>query len=216
LQAWKPEWLWQMTNLKKRILVVEDNIVMADDLSNTLMKLGYEVLEPAITYSEAIKALEKEVLDLVILDINLGTKKTGVDVANYIKKNLNLPFIFLTSFTDIRTLELAKATVPYAYLVKPYQEIDIMVALEIALSNFQKLASNNTIDAERQIPDFTSMETVVLKKIAENLTTKQMATELFISESTVKNHRHNICQKLALPSSNNSLLTWVLNNKQHL
>ena len=63
---------------KKRILVVDDEVIIADDLSNTLTKLGYEVLEPALNYNEAIKTFDEEPIDLVVLDINLGTKKLGL------------------------------------------------------------------------------------------------------------------------------------------
>lgn len=200
----------------KRILVVEDEVIIADDLCNTLVKLGYEVLEPALNYNEAIKRFDEEPVDLVILDINLGTRKTGIDVANYIKQHSNTPFIYLTSFTDPRTLELAKTTMPYAYLVKPYEAVDVMTAIEISLNNQARYMQNNGEDENKFIPGFTSMEKVVLRKIAENLTTKKIAEELFVSESTVKNHRHNICKKLELPATTHSLLSWVLGNKKYL
>jgi DNA-binding NarL/FixJ family response regulator len=201
---------------KKRILIVDDEIIIADDLSNTLTKLGYEVLEPALNYNEAIRAFDEQPVDLVILDINLGTKKTGIDVANYIKNHSNTPFIYLTSFSDTRTLELAKTTMPYAYLVKPYEAVDVMTAIEIALNNHERFLSNSGEDETKNIPEFTSMEKVVLRKIAENLTTKKIAKELFVSESTVKNHRHNICKKLELPATTHSLLSWVLSHKKYL
>lgn len=205
-----------MNDMKKKILIVDDEIIIADDLANTLTKLGYEVLEPALSYNEAIKAFDAEPVDLVVLDINLGTKKTGIDVAGYIKSHSNTPFIFLTSFSDSRTLELAKTTMPYAYLVKPYEAVDVMTAIEIALNNHERYLANNNSNIETEIPDFTNMEKVVLRKIAENLTTKKIAEELFVSESTVKNHRHNICQKLELPATTHSLLSWVLSNIKYL
>ena len=201
---------------KKKILVVDDEIIIADDLSNTLNKLGYEALEPALSYNEAIRAFDEQAIDLVILDINLGTKKTGIDVAHYIKNHSNTPFIFLTSFSDTRTLELAKTTMPYAYLVKPFESADIMTAIEIALNNHARyLANDGKVDAE-EIPEFTPMEKVVLRKIADNMTTRKIAEELFVSESTVKNHRHNICKKLELPATTHSLLSWVLSHKNYL
>ena len=201
---------------KKRILVVDDEIIIADDLANTLTKLGYEVLEPALSYNEATRAFDAEPVDLVILDINLGTKKTGIDVAQYIKSHSNTPFIYLTSFSDTRTLELAKTTMPYAYLVKPYEPADIMTAVEIALNNHARYLANNGSQTEDVIPIFTPMEKVVLRKIADNLTTRKIAEELFVSESTVKNHRHNICKKLSLPATTHSLLNWVLRNQERL
>ena len=105
---------------------------------------------------------------------------------------------------------------PYAYLVKPFEAVDVMTAIEIALNNHQRYLSNNAQDEETELPDFTSMEKVVLRKIAENLTTKKIAEALFLSESTIKNHRHNICQKLELPATTHSLLSWVLSHRKYL
>ena len=200
---------------KKRILVVDDEIIIADDLAITLEKLGYVALEPALSYNEAVKSLAAETIDLVILDVNLGTKKSGIDIAHHIRERYDIPFIFLTSYTDTRTLELAKATMPYAYLVKPYEGPDVMMAIEIALTNHERF-KNTHKEAQPTMPDFTPTEMIVLNKIAESRTTRQIAEELFVSESTIKNHRHNITKKLNLPATTNSLLTWVLSNKDRL
>lgn len=202
--------------MKKRILVVEDEIVIADDLCLVLDKLGYEVLEPAITYREAVTRFDEEPVDLVMLDIQLKGKKTGIDVANYITARSNTPFIYLTSYSDQKTLDLAKATLPYAYIVKPFEAADILTAVEIAFTNHERYLANRGTSEGLEMPDFTSMEKVVLQKIAENLTTKKIAEELFISVSTVKNHRHNICVKLDLPATTHSLLNWVLRNRKNI
>lgn len=200
--------------MKKRILVVEDEVIIADDLCNTLNKLGYETLEPALTYREAITRFDEEPVDMVILDINLGGKKTGMDVANHIRKSSNTPFIYLTSFSDTRTLELAKVTMPYAYLVKPFEPADVLTTLEIAFNNHARYINNNADKEEEAMPEFTATEKAILRNIAENLTTKKIAELMHVSESTVKNHRHNICVKLNLPATTHSLLNWVLRNKK--
>lgn len=196
--------------------MVDDEIIIADDLVMALNKLGYDTPEPALSYNEALRSLESESLDLVILDINLSTKKSGIDIAHHIREHYDIPFIFLTSYTDTRTLELAKATMPYAYLVKPFEGPDVMMAIEIALNNHERFKANEKVTPEAVMPDLTPTEMVVLKKIAVNRTTRQIAEELFVSESTVKNHRHNITKKLELPATTNSLLTWVLSNKDLL
>ncbi len=200
--------------MKKRILVVEDEVIIADDLCNTLRKLGYETLEPALTYREATTRFDEEPVDMVILDINLGGKKTGMDVANHIRKNSNTPFIYLTSFSDTRTLELAKATMPYAYLVKPFEPADVLTTLEVAFNNHARYINNNADKTEGPAPEFTTTEKAILRNIAENLTTKKIAELMHVSESTIKNHRHNICVKLDLPATTHSLLNWVLRNKK--
>lgn len=201
---------------KKRILVVDDEIIIADDLAITLGKLGYDALEPALSYNEALRSLAQESVDLAILDINLSTKKSGIDVAHHIREQYDIPFIFLTSYTDTRTLELAKATMPYAYLVKPFEGPDVMMAIEIALNNHQRFEGADKEADKPLLDELTPTEMAVLKRIADNLTTKQIAEAMFVSVSTVKNHRHNITKKLSLPSTTNSLLTWVLSNKDLL
>ncbi len=196
--------------------MVDDEVIIADDLCSTLNTLGYDVLEPALSYKQAIETLDTESVDLAILDINLGGKKTGMDVAEYIQEHLRIPFIYLSSHTDTKTLELAKNTMPYAYLVKPYGATDVMTAIEIAFNNQKRYSENKGNTDSEHIPNLTAMEKVVIRKISENLSTKEIAEQLFISESTVKNHRHNICVKLDLTAGTHSLLKWVMENNQYI
>jgi DNA-binding NarL/FixJ family response regulator len=204
-------------NMNKRILVVENEIVIADEICLILHNLGYQPLEPALNYNEAIRLFHQERPDLIILDVKLNTKKSGIDVANYIRSKSDTPFIYLTSYTDPGTLELAKATMPYAYLVKPFEREDILAAVEVAFNNYQwlKPGKEEVRDVE-EMHEFTPMEKVILRKIAENVTTRQIAGQLHVSESTIKNHRHNICVKLQLPATTHSLLNLVLRNTESL
>ncbi|MCX7551883.1 LytR/AlgR family response regulator transcription factor [Xanthomarina sp. F2636L] len=120
---------------KVKILVVEDEIIIADNICDTLDDLGYEALEPAINYSEAIERIEEEKPDIAILDIQLSGAKTGIDLAKKIKKNYNFPFIFLTSNADVRTVTEAKKVMPPAYLIKPFTKEELYTSIEIALYN---------------------------------------------------------------------------------
>ncbi len=199
--------------MKTRVLVVENEVLIADDLCGTLQSLGYSVLEPALNYQAAIDALKTQEIDIVILDIQLGGKKTGMDVAEYIKSNLNIPYIYLSSHSDPKTLALAKSTMPYAYLVKPFNSADVLTALEIALNNHGRYGNKAEFQLEAQDLDLTPMEKVILRQVADNKSTKQIADELSISLSTVKNHRHNICVKLNLPAGTHTLLKWAMENK---
>lgn len=122
-----------------KIGVVEDEVIIADDIQSLLTEIGYVCPEPCSDYYEAIKMLEEETPDLILLDINLGKKKNGIDIAAYIRANLKLPFIFLTANSDESTVARAKMTSPDAYLVKPFDKSDLYAAIEIALYNF-----NNT------------------------------------------------------------------------
>ena len=121
---------------KVKILVVEDEIIIADDICNILSKLGYDALDPVINYTEAIEAIEKHQPDLAILDIQLAGSKDGIDLAWKIKEDFEMPFIFLTSNADPTTVERAKKVTPPAYLVKPFKKEDLYTSIEMALYNY--------------------------------------------------------------------------------
>ena len=123
---------------KVKILVVEDEIIIADNICDALEDLGYEALEPAINYTEAIARIEEEKPDIAILDIQLSGKKTGIDIARKIRESYNFPFIFLTSNSDEYTVNQAKEVMPPAYLVKPFSKDELYTSIEIALHNFSK------------------------------------------------------------------------------
>lgn len=123
-------------NEKIKILIVEDNVIIADDLRFTLENLGYEVIACLIAYEETISFLEKNSIDLAFLDISLATKKTGIDIASYINEHIKVPFIYLTSNSDDATIRLAAKTNPSAYLVKPFDSNNLKAAIEIAINNY--------------------------------------------------------------------------------
>lgn len=123
---------------KVKVLIVEDEIIIADNIADTLEELGYEVLEPANTYTEAIELIEEEKPDIAILDIQLTGKKSGVDLAEKINNEYKFPFIFLSSNTDQLTLEEAKRVEPLAYLVKPFNKGELYTSIEVALYNYSK------------------------------------------------------------------------------
>lgn len=126
-----------------RILIVENEAVIAMNIFDILEDLGYDVLEPATTYVEALDILKRDQPDIAILDIRLSGKKTGIDLARYINEEYELPFIFLTSNSDAATIDEAKKTNPAAFLVKPFVKDELFASIEIALHNYKQ--QENTI-----------------------------------------------------------------------
>ena len=122
--------------MKTRIGIVEDEFLIAEQISEALVKLGYEALEPVGSYTDALEMIAEQKPDLMILDIQLSGKKDGIDLALKIKHDHDIPFIFLTANSDPVTLEKAKKADPPAYLVKPFKTEDLYTAIEICLSNF--------------------------------------------------------------------------------
>ena len=120
-----------------RIGIVEDEIIIADSIRSVLLRMNYRVAEPCINYEEAIKMLETDPPHLLLLDINLGsTSKSGIDIGSYIREHMDMPFIFLTANSDMKTVELAKTVNPNAFLVKPFVQNELYAAIEIAMHNF--------------------------------------------------------------------------------
>ena len=128
---------------KVKIVVVEDEIIIADNICEALIELGYNVAEPSITFTEALDTIQEFKPDLAMLDIRLSGKKDGIDIAQIIKEKYNIPYIFLTSNTDADTLERAKKVAPAAYLVKPFSKEELYTSIEIALANFELQVQKN-------------------------------------------------------------------------
>jgi DNA-binding LytR/AlgR family response regulator len=119
-----------------KIGVVEDEMIIAATIESTLKKLKYEVAKTASNYDAALGMIEREQPDVLLLDINLGGKKDGIDIAHVVRENYSIPIVFLTANSDPDTIDRAKAVNPNAYLVKPFSQEDLYTAIEIGISNF--------------------------------------------------------------------------------
>ncbi len=127
-----------------KILIVEDNVIIADDMQSMLEEIGYEIVDNVIVYEQAVDVLKNNEVDLVLIDIILASDKTGIDLGKHIREHYNIPFIFVTSNSDRATVENAKTVKPDGYLVKPFEQQDLYTSIEIALSNFNYSRKENT------------------------------------------------------------------------
>ncbi|HXB10234.1 MAG TPA: sigma-54 dependent transcriptional regulator [Puia sp.] len=118
--------------MRKKILIVEDGFVEANNLRIILERAGFVVTEIASSYDQGVTSLEKNRPDLVLLDIYLSGKKTGIDLAHVLNEK-KIAFVYLSANSNDATLAAAKVTQPYGFLVKPFREKDILVTLDIAL-----------------------------------------------------------------------------------
>ncbi len=117
--------------MKEKILIVEDEFVEASYLRSMLNRAGYTVCGVARSVEKALELIEQERPGLVLLDITLSGKLTGVDLARHLKEQ-NIAFIYLSANSTEDVLTVAKATEPYGFLVKPFRENDLLITLEIA------------------------------------------------------------------------------------
>jgi two-component system, response regulator PdtaR len=119
---------------KGKILIVEDDDVLARIITWRLTNLGYNVCGRGTSGKEALELLVKENPDLILMDININGDIDGVETTGMIKKTFKLPVIYLTSHADGPTLERAKATQPDGYVLKPFGDNELRVAIELALN----------------------------------------------------------------------------------
>lgn len=125
----------KMSTLK--ILVVEDEILVATDIEEALISLDYEVQNCVATGKAAIEEVERSLPDVILMDIMLKGNMTGIEAANEITKRHDVPIIYLTANADIGTIEKAKISLPYGYIIKPFTERDLQTNIEIARFKFE-------------------------------------------------------------------------------
>lgn len=117
--------------MKKKILIVEDELLIAEDIKKALISHQYDVCAIVTSGEKAIQEVEKLQPDLVIMDIMLAGIMTGVEAAKEIREKHNTAIIFLTAYADERTLDGAMASEPYGYLVKPVRGKDIIATVKM-------------------------------------------------------------------------------------
>jgi signal transduction histidine kinase/AmiR/NasT family two-component response regulator len=165
---------------QKQILVVEDNSIVGKDIQKRLCNLGYNVPQVVSSGEKAINAALETKPDLVLMDIMLKGAMDGLEAAEVIAAKIDVPIVFLTAYADDRTLQRAKATGPFGYLLKPFNEIELHTTIEIALYKHQierKLRESEewlstTLHSIGDAVIATDMNGVVLllNESAENLT----------------------------------------------
>ena len=123
---------------KRRIMLVEDEKVVAADIQECVTSLGYEVVGAAATGTEALRMAVNTVPDLVLMDIKLKGVVDGIDVAGALYDQLKIPVVYLTAHADAEILERAKATAPSGYVLKPFDDRTLRTAIEIAFDRHRR------------------------------------------------------------------------------
>lgn len=120
---------------KIKVLIVEDKLLIAEDISSRLKKHSMEVIDICTSGEKAIEVAAEKMPDLILMDVQLSGELDGISAALHILKHQNIPVIYLTDYADDRTIERAKLTRPASYLTKPFNEADLVRAIDIAFSN---------------------------------------------------------------------------------
>ncbi|WP_462318006.1 LytR/AlgR family response regulator transcription factor [Marinilabilia sp.] len=140
---------------KIKILIVEDEIMIAEDIAMRLEDMGYEVADKIDNVDEAVEWLEQNQTDILLVDISLQGDKTGLDLAAIINERFHLPFVFLSSLANNTTVEKARQVQPAAYLLKPFNDRQVKVSVDMALHNFygkKKTQEPETVSEPESLP----------------------------------------------------------------
>lgn len=116
-----------------RIMIVEDETIIANDIKTRLQNMNYTITSIADTGQKAVKKANEDRPDLILMDIQLKDRMDGIEASQLIRSRLNIPIIFLTAHADHRNLERAKNTKPYGYILKPFKDTDLKITIEMAL-----------------------------------------------------------------------------------
>ncbi len=173
--------------MKKKILIVEDERIIAEDIRKCVLNCNYDVISIVPTGQNALLIVKEQKPDLILMDIMLEGKLDGIETAEKIIRKHDIPVIYITANADDSILKRAKKTNPYGYLVKPFEEIDLNAALEIAFykynadkelirseKRFRKLIQENTdviivIDTKRIIQFINNAGEILFEKSKERL-----------------------------------------------
>ncbi|MFD2246844.1 LytR/AlgR family response regulator transcription factor [Pontibacter ruber] len=143
-----------------KLLIAEDDVVIAQNLSLSLEAMGYEVCHVVSTGEELLLEVHQHNPDLVILDITLEGKLDGIETAALLAKATKVPFIFMTAFSDKETIDRAKQTNPYAYLVKPFEARTLQSSIELAIHNAGTRQLATDASPARPVPATDTTDTV--------------------------------------------------------
>lgn len=133
---------------KVRVLVIEDESIVSKDIQHSLKRLGYAIAGAAATGEKALQLADEEKPDIVLMDIMLKGDMNGIEAAEIVRREHNIPVIFLTAYADEATLAKAKITEPYGYIIKPFKEIDLHTSIEMALYKHKK---EKEVEKERDL-----------------------------------------------------------------
>lgn len=184
-----------------KILIVEDEPLVAEDIAGHLETVDFHVCGIAHDGQQALQMLQEHKPDACLLDITLGSEPDGIAVAHEINKLHRIPFVFLTSHADRGTIERVKETRPAGYLLKPFDENDLLTSLEIAMFNhLNRVQGSSILTIERvnsRVPNpLSEREFEILNLVRQGKTNKEIGDHLFVSVNTIKTHLLRLYDKL--------------------
>lgn len=198
-----------------KVLIIEDELIIGKDIQVLLKTQQNDDSDIALNPKEAIRLFNLHPYDLIISDINLNAAQDGIDTVKTLNGKKKTPVIFLTAYSDSETIERAEGAFPFAYLLKPFNNNQLLLTIKLAIQNFRKMYdpgiqidSGNTL----LIDALTQREKEVLVVLSSGKIAKEIADSLNISHRTVEKHIANIKEKLNL-STSGELIHFAMSSK---
>jgi DNA-binding NarL/FixJ family response regulator len=190
------------------ILIVEDELITAVSIEELLQEEDYTVIGIARDASAALRlcSQQKEPPGVVICDVNIKGSVQGVELAKQLKQSYECEIVFLTAYSDAPTVNAALHTNPVMYVVKPYTDIQLLVAVQMAFHRIY-VKEKTTLPVRIEL---TEREREIALLVAQGMSSKQVAIKLSISIETVKTHRRRMLQKNSI--SNFAQLVYLMNS----
>jgi len=128
-------------SISAKVMIVEDEIIVAKAIEQSLQSMGYQVVGIASSAGEAVRKIERTQPDLVLMDIKIRGHIDGVFAAQQVQAQFDIPVVYLTALSDEETLKRILRSKPYGYIVKPFRDVDLFSAIETALGRHQSRRS---------------------------------------------------------------------------
>jgi len=199
-----------------KILLIEDEFIIAKDIKTFLSKNNYALVDIVKNFNSAIIMYQKNDYDLIISDINLNSEKDGIHIISEFSKIKKVPVVYLTAYSDNVIIERAEKTMPFAYILKPYNNNQLKATINLAILNSTKEGNNikESIENKEKLNVLTSREKEILIILSTGKLSKEIAILLNITTNTVEQHKKNIRKKLDLKTVG-ELINFTLSTNLH-
>lgn len=152
---------------KKQVIIVEDESIVAKDIKNTLEMMGYDVPKLFSSGEDILDQISEYEPDLILMDIMLKGDLSGIDTTERLLENIDVPVVYLTAYSDEKTLQKIKKTESYGYILKPFKEVELKTTIEMALHKHKTKSRNNkTTSDDKQVRKLNVLSESLLKTIS--------------------------------------------------
>lgn len=197
----------------RTLLIIEDEIIIAQAVQNYMEQNDFTV-KIATNADLAMQFLKELSFHAVICDINLQEEKTGIDIIQqYHRSERHGPVVFLTAYSSSDIMQSAESLLPYAYIIKPFHNKQLLTTLNLAIANSQSAISDKDAISPELKKRLSKREKDILAQLVFGKTNKEIGESLFISKHTVDTHIRNIKEKLGLHKKG-ELIKFVLTNQE--